>query len=265
MRAIVKGFLENAHVRFNGDEDAVTKYKEDQDKLEEKKREFAELNDSFEDSELSSVEVERFEKLPQEIKTLEDGDNTLILTLVHPGENGNVNVMKPIRIGNGIDQGYVGESDDFLDAGLFKVVTIGEFGIRAAITDTDQANPFTLFLRRVVSGAFNTATKSFIGDIGNVLVSSAASQLSSDIGDSMRGETGSTTTIIGVSPVAKFIVNGNGLLSMSNPSAQLRYSRNELTLPLSFPGLVKTGENKYAKPGSANGAVVIRLESELVA
>ncbi len=183
---------------------------------------------------------------------------------MHPGEDGIIDVIKPLRLGNGDECGYnaADGADDFFQAGLFKKVALGEFGIRATITDTDMDNPFTVFVRKVLSKVFSAALGPPINSIENVLVSNAASVLSSNLGAAMNRRQEEKPTVIGVSPLAKFRVEKNGTLNLTNKGNGLQYNENMLTLPLHFPLLVKTGSNTYGMPGAANGQVVIRLHSE---
>ena len=249
---------------LNGDEDANKQMDKNAEILKAKRAEFERLLTSFDDLKAEPREIERFKELPGEIHDLERGsNNTLIVTLLHPGEDGNVKVLKSLSIGNGQERGFKAESDDFLDVGLFKKIAMGEFGIQVAITDTDEANPFSLFFRRVLSGVFNAVVKSPIDNIGNVIVSSTASELSNDIQAAIKGKKGDKITVVGVSPVAKFIVGSNGALALANAGSGIRYVRGKLTLNLRFPELVKTKDG-YAKPRSSNGGVVIRLDSEFI-
>ena len=262
MRAVIRGFLEEAQVLFNGDKGANDQLEEQDKEIRKKKAEVDTLLNSFNRFKRKWREKARFERLTREIEALEQVSNKLIVTLVHPGEDGNVEVMKPLRLGSGQDKGHKAKSQTFFDAGLFKKVALGEFGIRAAITDTDEANPFAVFFRRVLSGVFNAAVKSPIAGIGNVLVSNAASELSSDIGGAIKGKGGEKTAVVGVSPLAKFEVQGNGTLRLINPKDGPRYTQQGLlTLPLRFPGIVET-DYGYEKRGAPNGEVVIRLEAE---
>ena len=136
------------------------------------------------------------------------------MTLIHPGEDGNVKVMKHVSVGNGRQSGLKLQSEDFLVSGLFRKIAISEFGIQAAITDTDRENPFALFLTRVLSGVFNSIVKSPIDDISNVLVSNTASEVSTDIQGKIKGKTDEKITVVGVSPVAKFSVQDDGMLTL---------------------------------------------------
>ncbi len=273
MRTVIRGFLRQAYVEFNGDWKGDTDVKQRKEKLGRKRREQETLRKSFEDGKANEDEIDDYNKLSDEVDVLQKSlNNTLIVTLVHPGEDGNVTIMKGLSIGNGKRNGVNNKQkdEDFLKTGLFKKIAIGEFGIRVAIADTDKENPFGLFLRRVLSGVFNSVVKSPIDDIGNVLVSNAASVLSSDIRDAIKRKAGDKITVVGVSRVAKLAVGERGELTLTNDDEEeiedIEFSNGELTLDLRFPGLVlkhKTGnKTKYGLPGAPNGKVMIGLKSE---
>ena len=160
MRTVVRGLLREVHVLFNGDIDANDDMNRREKELTESKRIRDELLKSFDDGMANDREVARFNELSRRINDLEKGvDNTLVVDLIHPGEDGSVAVMKPVSIGSGQNRGET-KRGDFFASGLFKRMVIGEFGIRVSVTDTDKANPFGLFLRRVLAGAFKSVVKS---------------------------------------------------------------------------------------------------------
>ena len=268
METMIRGLLREVHVLFNGDINANNDLKERAEDLNAKEKELNDLLDSFGDEHATDKELEDFNRLSDAVRELRAGsNNTLIVTLVHPGEEGNVKVMKSLSIGNGQSWGIRNESEDFFETGLFKKRAVGEFGIQVAITDTDRANAVWLFLRRVFSGVFGSIVKPAINDIGNVFVSTAAVEFTSDIQGKMTGKSGDKITIVAVSSVAKFVVGDKGVLILTNAGEDISFSKNELTLGLSIPGMMQTRKgttsNKvYSKPGSPNGKIVIRMESE---
>ena len=131
--------------------------------------------------------------------------------------------MKSLSIGNGPDWGIRNESEDFFETGLFKKRAVGEFGIQVAITDTDRANPFWLFLRRVFSGVFSSIVKPAIDDISNVFVSTAAFEFTSDIQGKIKNKPGDKITIVAVSSVAKFVVGDKGALILTNAGEDIKF------------------------------------------
>jgi len=272
MRTVIRGFLREAYVKFNGDRTGDRDVKRRKEALERKESELAALLKSFQDGTASEDEIDDFNKLSDEVDELKSHNNTLIVTLIHPGEDGNVNVMKGLSIGNGRSNGTGKQAVDknFLKTGLFKKVVIGEFGIQVAITDTDKENPFGLFLRRVLSGVFNAAVKSRIAGIGNVLVSNAATVLSSDISDAIKRKSGDKITVIGVSKIAKFAIDNEGALKLTNEDNEeledIEFTGDQLKLDLRYPGLVLKGGTKskpvYGLPGAPNGRAVIGLQSD---
>ena len=261
---------------FNGDIDANDEIDAREGELKKSSKIRDELLKSFDDGRANDREVARFNELSGRIKDLEKGlnNNTLVVDLIHPGEDGSVTVMKPVSIGNGLRRGETKEGG-FFESGLFKRIVIGEFGIRISVTDTDKANPFGLFLRRVLAGAFESVVKSPIDNIGNVLVASTATELSSDIQTAIKDRADDKITIVGVSSVAQFKVGQKGALELQNGDREgIKFSDGRLTLDLRFPGLGRTrkrprGRSKsspkaFAKPGSRNGRVVVQLESHLL-
>ena len=265
MTAVIRGYLEKVHVRFNGDRDASKNYRENTTEISQMTDELKKLTNSFDKVSINGQQLKRFENLERAIETIEEGDNTLLVSLIHPGGNGSTNVIKPLRLGNGRRQGYTSASKGYFDSGLFKTIAIGEFGVRATIMDTDRVNRFTRFFRRVLKGAFNTVTSSSIDDIGNVIVASAADELSSDIANAIGRSDTEKTQVVGVSPMAKFFIGTNSQLEITNEDGDLEFTKGKLTLPLSVPGRLQLSRHKYATPGSPNGSVVIRLESESIA
>ncbi len=273
MRTVIRGFLREVYVEFNGDKTGSRDAKVRKDTLERKQGELEVLRKSFEDGKASEDEIEDYNKLSDAVDELKKSlNNTLIVTLIHPGEDGNVEVMKGLSIGNGRTNGVKNKlsEEHFLKTGLFKKIAIGEFGIQVGITDTDKENPFGLFLRRVLSGLFNAVVKSPIDDIGNVLVSNAATVLSSDIGDAIKRKTGDKITLVGVSKVAKFLIDKKGVLKLTNTDdnelADIEFENDQLTLSLRYPGLVLKGGSKsnpaYGLPEAPNGKVVLGLKSD---
>lgn len=268
METMIRGLLREVHVLFNGDIDANNDLIERAEDLKAKEKELNDLLKSFGDEDATDNEIEAFNRLSDAVRDLRAGsNNTLMVTLVHPGEEGNVKAMKSLSIGNGQDWGIRNESEDFFETGLFKKRAVGEFGIQVAITDTDRVNPFWLFLRRVFSGVFSSIVKPAINDIGNVFVSTAAFEFTSDIQGKIKGKPGDKITIVAVSSVAKFVVGDKGALILTNAGEDISFSKGELTLALSIPGLIQTrkgtaGKKVYSKPGSPNGKIVIRMESE---
>ncbi len=273
MRTVVRGLLREVHVLFNGDIDANDDLKRREEELNESRQIRDKLLDSFKDGMANDREVAHFNQLSRRIRELEKGlNNTLVVDLIHPGEDGSVAVLKPVSIGNGLRQKET-KSGDFFASGLFKRIVIGEFGIRVSVTDTDKANPFGLFLRRAIAGAFKSVVKSPIDDIGNVLVSSAATELSSDIQSAIKDKSDDKITIVGVSSVAKFVVGEGGAMELQNKDDKgIEFSADgKLALDLRFPGLVRTRrrprrrsantEKVFAMPDSPNGRVVIQLDS----
>lgn len=269
MRTVVRGFLRKAYVKFNGDADGDRDTARRKSALQRKEAELARLRKSFEDGEASEDEIEDYNRLSDEVDELQkSSNNTLIVTLVHPGEDGNVKILKGLSIGNSPETGVDNpvNEEDFLTTGLFKKVAIGEFGIQVAVADTDKENPFGLFLRRVLSGVFNGAVKSPIDDISNVLVSNAATILSSDIRDAIARRAGNRVTVVAASKVARFVVRPGGKLHLTNADHEVRFDEGQLELDLTYPGLVlksKPNEKaKYGLPGAPNGRVVIGLKSD---
>jgi hypothetical protein len=148
---------------------------------------------------------------------------------------------------------------DFLQDGLFKKTATGEFGIKVSITDTDEANPFGLFLRRVLSGVFSTVIKARISDISNVVTATSATELSSDIQSAIKGNGKDKVSIVGKSATAQFDIKEEGLVL--RPEDGLSFEDGILTLDLKAPGLIRTGRDSYLKVNSGNGQVRLRLET----
>ena len=270
MRALIRGYLDSVYVKFNGD--ASDKPGQREKDLAKTQSEIAKLKQNFKNQKSVDIKkVTKFDELWRRKHELEnDFDNMLVVTLVHPDEDGDVELIKALPLGNGYEYGYKPDSDEFLTAGLFKKIAIGEFGIRVAVTDTDEAIPFAKFLRRVFVGIFNSIVKTPIGEISNVIVSNTAQQLWSDGGKFLE-KNGDKITVVAVSKTAKFKIDeksGDLTCTNQNKSQGITYSASDgvLKLELSFPEMIKvsagkSSETKYRVPGSSNGIAEIRLES----
>jgi hypothetical protein len=164
-----------------------------------------------------------------------------------------------LDIGSGQNYGVSNDAVDFLKDGLFKKTATGEFGIKVAVSDTDEANPFGLFLRRVLTGVFSTVHKARISDIGNVVTATSATEPSSDIQSAIKGNGADKVSIIGKSATAQFDITDGALVL--RPGDGVSFEDGILTLDLKVPGLVRTGRDSYLKVNSNNGQVRLRLET----
>lgn len=265
MKVLVRGLIEHAYVKFNGDPDASKKRRYRATKLESTEERLQVLVDSLADGEASQDEVSEINRLSDQVDELKSfANNALIVSLIHPGEDGNLELVKPMDLGDGAQNGYRPQSDNFFDAGLFKKIVIGEFGVKVAVTDTDEANPFLQFLRRVFSSAFAAVTKTRIDSISNVITAKAADEISKDVSGRIKGSDDDSVIVVGKSKVAKFKVIDNKL-ELLNPSEQISFQDGLLTFQLQAPRMMrKSGTKKrsvFMPIGASNGKVCIRLES----
>ncbi len=70
MRAVIKGSLHEAHVLFNGDEDANEEFKDTKQEIKSKNEELKNLLKSFDNKVVTHKEIKQIKKLPREIKIL---------------------------------------------------------------------------------------------------------------------------------------------------------------------------------------------------
>ena len=263
MDVFVRTFLREAWVAFNGDSGANEKLDEAQEDIQKLEDKLAVARKKVDDKVATVNEIRSVNRLLRQIaKEKSEKNNALVISLVHPDENGSKTILKPLQLGNGQKRGVKFDSpNDFLTNGLFKATIMGEFGLKVQITDTDKSNPILRFGRRVLSGVFSTFTKSKVGDLSGVLTASAATELGADIESALKGNDDDSILIVGESKLAKFRVGKNGL-SLVNSNNDIKFDGKKLVFRLYAPKLIKKTKNTYINVGSKNGMVTFDLEFE---
>lgn len=255
MAYVIQAELKSIFVKFNGDIEATEKLRKKRQKLASLQDKYDELLSSMDDSEIHADDLESFNATSRRIQELKSTiNNHLIVDLKHVGESGSETVMREVELGNGSDAGIHNVQRDFLRNGLFRKVVYGDFALGASVSDTDEANPFGVFFRRVFAGAFKTVVGGPIGGVSNVIVASAATELSADIQTAIKGSDEDRVAAIARSKVAHLAVE-EGELELLNPDQGISLTNNILELKFSVPGVMRTAPNRIAKVGAKNGRV----------
>ena len=269
MEVLVRGYLRSVWVEFNGDEGANEHLDKVHEDLKKKQKELAESEKEFAEKKQTEGLLKKINRLYKEIDELKDDrkNNTLVVSLIQPGTNGNLEVVKKVVIGNSEERGTTINDDDFFVNGLFKQKAMGEFGLRVSVTDTDEANPIVSFLRGVFATAFASFKKTRIDGLANVITASTATQLSGGIKEKVKGNSDDKVHIVGKTPTAYFEVDGGDITLRGNAEEGIEFVDNVLTLPLKTPELLRLGTNsegkvRYLPRGASNGEIKLRLTTD---
>ena len=191
-------------------------------------------------------------------------DNVLIATFDYPrsGES-KLTAIRPLALQSGQHNAKTcntagNTADAFLTAGLFKEEVQGETQLQISITDKDPKNPFFTLLRSLITRVFGLVTSTPIGDIANVLVKSAAQEVSENFEASIKPKDAkSRVHIIAESKKVKIAITANGINVLNANESGIVFTNGTLTLDLKAP-------QQFGKIGSdkANGQVVLELTSE---
>jgi len=250
-RTLLRVSLEKVKVDFNGDLDDKETRRKIRKKVNSKENKIKDSIAAIEEA-IKVDDQPRIEAEQREIKQLQSAikklvpekDNTIIASLVYPrsGES-SIDALKPIDLESG-ETVTPEDPGDFLNSGLLKEEIQGETVLQIKITDRDRKSRIWTYVRKVLSGIFSGFAGKVIDNISDVVISSSAGVIASDLEERIKQSDREEISAIAISEMVKMRIDKSGDIEVLNTDDKIEYSSGVLTLQLRTPTELIIGKEK---------------------